>query len=216
MPRTPRFYLISDRRRMGSDPIAAVLRLAAAGLPAFQWREKDLPAQDSYRFLSKLVAELRDAGATTQVVVNDRVDIALALGIGVHLPEEGLPTRVAREVLGPDALIGRSTHSLESARRARDDGADFVTFSPVYDTASKRIYGPPQGLEMLRLVARELGSFPVLALGGVTAARTSECLDAGAAGIAGIGAVWEAGDPVEAYAEFARALPSASAHPPGR
>ena len=206
MSKAPRFYLISDRRRMGSDPIAAILRLAAAGLPAFQWREKDLPAQDSHRFLQKLIAELRDAGAPTQVIVNDRVDIALALGIGVHIPEEGLPTRVARALLGPDALIGRSTHSLEAARSARDDGADFVTFSPVYDTASKRIYGPPQGLEMLRLVARELGPFPVIALGGVTAARAQECMEAGAAGVAGIGAVWEAGDPVEVFRSFARTL----------
>lgn len=206
MSTAPRFYLISDRRRMGSDPVAAVLRLAAAGLPAFQWREKDLPARDSHRFLQKLVAELRDAGAATQVIVNDRVDIALALGIGVHLPEEGLPTRVARALLGPDALIARSTHSLEAARSAQDDGADFVTFSPVYDTASKRIYGPPQGLEMLRLVARELGAFPVVALGGITVERVRECLEAGAAGVAGIGAVWEAGDPVKAYAEFARVV----------
>lgn len=206
MSRTPRVYLISDRRRMGSDPLSAVLRLAAAGLPAFQWREKELPAQDSHRFLQRLIAELRDAGAPTQVIINDRVDIALALGIGVHLPEEGLPTRVARNLLGPDALIGRSTHSVEAARSARDDGADFVTFSPVYDTASKRVYGPPQGLAMLRLVTRELGSYPVLALGGVTAARVKECLDAGAAGVAGIGAVWEAEDPVGAYRAFAQAL----------
>ncbi len=147
MPTAPRFYLISDRRRMGPDPVASVLRLAVEGLPAFQWREKDLTPQDTYRFLQKLLAELREAGATTRILVNDRIDIALALGIGVHIPEEGLPTRVARQLLGADALIGRSTHSIETARRARDDRADFVTFSPVYDTASKRIYGPPQGLD---------------------------------------------------------------------
>jgi thiamine-phosphate pyrophosphorylase len=202
----PRFYLISDRRRMGPDPLAAALRLAAVGLPFFQWREKDRTTLDNYRFLQKLLDELRAAGARTQVIVNERVDTALALGIGVHLPEEGLPTKIARKLLGADAVIGRSAHSLDGARRARDEGADFVTYSPVYDTPSKRIHGAPQGLEMLRVVTRDLGTFPVVALGGITLDRVLPCLEAGAAGVASIGAIWEAEDPVEAYGDFARVL----------
>jgi thiamine-phosphate pyrophosphorylase len=191
---------------MGIDPIASVLRLAAAGLPAFQWREKDQAPSDNYGLLQRLILELKKSSATTQVLVNDRIDTALALGIGVHLPEEGLSPRVARRLLGSEALIGRSVHSIESARRARDDGADFVTFSPVYDTASKRIYGPPLGIESLRAITREVAPFPVLALGGITAERVPACLDAGAAGVAGIGAVWESADPVGSFRSLAGAL----------
>jgi thiamine-phosphate pyrophosphorylase len=227
--RSPRFYLISDRRRMGDDPVAAVRRLASAGLPAFQWREKDLPAGESLRIVgamgNAIASERKDARSgpmssansmasadpaarlqRTRILVNDRCDIAAALGVGVHLPESGIPTRVARRILGPDPWIGRSTHSIESATRARDEGADFVTFGPIYDTPSKRAYGPPVGLDSLRAVARELAGFPVIALGGITIARVAECLDAGASGIAVIGAVWDAPDPIGAWLGFARAL----------
>jgi len=192
---------------MGDDPIASILRLAEAGLPALQWREKDLSALENYRLLSRLTAELVGAaGGQVHILINDRIDIAAALRIGVHLPEKALPTRVARQILPPDAWIGRSTHSLEAARLARDEDADFVTFGPVFETASKRMYGPPQGLAALHAVARELQGFPVLALGGITPERVRACIDAGAAGVAAIGAVWDAPDPIRAYADFARAL----------
>ncbi len=212
--RYPRFYLISDRLRMGDDPVAAIARLARAGLPAFQWREKDLAANESRRVVSAMVESMsvvpaEDSAATLEccrILINDRADVAAALGIGVHLPESGLSTRAARAVLGQDAWIGRSTHSLDSARRARDEGADFVTFGPLYDTASKRAYGPPVGLDALRTVARELQGCPIIGIGGITLGRVTECLDAGASGIAVIGAVWDAPDPIEAWLGFARAL----------
>ncbi len=203
----PRFLLVSDRRRMGADPIASVLGLARAGVPAFQWREKDLSAASSYDFLCRLAVLLHAAGAfSTRVVVNDRIDIAASLQLGVHLPEEGLPTRVARSILGTDALIGRSTHTVDAAVRAQEDGADYITFGPVFETPSKAAYGAPQGLELLQGVANTVRGLPVLAIGGITLDRVAPCIEAGAHGVAVIGAVWDAPDPIAAWHGMERAL----------
>jgi len=202
----PRFYLISDRDRMGPNPAHVLLGLARQGLPAFQWREKDLSPLATYDHLCQLSVLLGAVGATTRILVNDRVDTAAALRIGVHLPEEGLPTRLARAQLGPGLPIGRSTHSIDAALRARDEGADFVTFGPVFETPSKLRMGLPQGVETLAAVVRACEGFPVLALGGITIERVRPCLDAGAHGVAVIGAIWGAQDPATAYREFADAL----------
>ena len=202
--RFPRFYLISDRHRMGKDPVATLQGLANHGLPAFQWREKDLPPVENHQILSKLTEGV--ASHPTRILVNDRVDLAAALRIGVQLPEDGLPTHVARRLLAPDAWIGRSTHSVASARTARDEGVDFVTLGPIYDTPSKREYGAPLGIEVLREAARDLEGFRIIAIGGITPERVAECLEAGASGVAAIRAVWDAPDPVQAWLAFARAL----------
>jgi thiamine-phosphate pyrophosphorylase len=87
---------------------------------------------------------------------------------------------------GEEFVIGVSTHSLESACAARDGGADFVVFGPVFETESKRAYGPPQGLEKLHEVATALQDFPVLAIGGVTIDNAERCFEVGASGFAGI------------------------------
>lgn len=203
----PRFLLVSDRGRMGPDPIASVLTLAREGLPAFQWREKDLPPGSSYDFLCRLAVLLHAAGAfSTQVLVNDRIDVAASLRLGVHLPEDGLPTRVARSILGPDALIGRSTHSADGAVRAQEDGADYITFGPIFETESKKAYGPPQGLELLEGIASTVRGMPVLAIGGITIERAPDCLKAGAHGIAVIGAIWNASDRIAAWRGFENLL----------
>jgi thiamine-phosphate pyrophosphorylase len=105
----------------------------------------------------------------------------------VHLTTHSLPVEVVRNIYGPEFLIGVSTHSLEEARAARAGGADFVVFGPVFETESKRAYGEPQGLSMLAEVARELGQFPVVAIGGITLDNVDACFEAGARGIAAIG-----------------------------
>ena len=121
------------------------------------------------------------------MLVNDRFDVARAAGAdGVHLTSVSLPARVVREVCGPEFLIGVSTHSLEEAREARAGGADLVVFGPVFETESKRAFGPPQGLEKLQRVTSELQGFPVLAIGGVTLDNAGSCYAAGASGFAGI------------------------------
>ncbi len=198
-----RLLLISDRNRMGDQPVALVARLVRSGLRAFQWREKDLAPAENRVFLEQLTSLVKTKRC--RVFVNDRVDLALALGLDVHLAESSIPTSEARRILPPETLIGRSTHSPDGARRAELEGADFVTFGPVYDTPSKRPFGPPQGTDRLRQACGAV-SIPVLALGGVTAANTAECLAAGAQGVALIGAVWGAPDPVRALLDLKAAV----------
>lgn len=126
-------------------------------------------------------------GSETRLLVNDRFDIARAAGAdGVQLTTQSLPASIVRQTCGEDFLIGVSTHSLEEARNASEMGADFVVFGPVFETESKRIFGPPQGLEKLREVTSALKDFPVVAIGGIDLENRSECLRAGASGIAAI------------------------------
>lgn len=126
--------------------------------------------------------------SSTKLLVNDRFDIARAAGAdGVHLTERSLPASIVRQACGEDFLIGVSTHSLETALKARAEGADLVVFGPVFETESKRGFGAPQGLDKLREVASALAGFPVLAIGGITLENASECFKAGASGVAAIG-----------------------------
>ena len=155
------------------------------GHPLFQIREKELPVRVLYELVVR-AAELT-RGTSTRLLVNDRFDVARAAGAdGVHLTETSLPPRVVRETCGAEFVIGVSTHSLESARAARDGGADFVVFGPVFETESKRAFGPPQGLKKLREVASALEVFPVLAIGGINVDNAFSCFKVGASGIAGI------------------------------
>jgi thiamine-phosphate pyrophosphorylase len=154
-------------------------------IPLFQIREKNLSTRVLYELITRAV-EIAGA-SSTRLLVNDRFDVARAAGAGgVHLTSVSLPARVVRDVCGVEFLIGVSTHSLDEARRARDGGANFAVFGPVFETESKRAYGPPQGLDKLQEVTNELADFPVLAIGGVTPDNVESCLDAGASGFAGI------------------------------
>ena len=171
------------------DDFIRVLHLAEAAVAAqislFQIREKRLSARVLYELAARATKITR--GSLTKLLVNDRLDIALAAGAdGVHLTSASLPAPVVRKICGPEFLIGASTHSLETARDARDSGADFVVFGPVFETESKRAYGPPQGLEKLQQVASELQGFPVVAIGGISLDNAESCFAAGASGIAGI------------------------------
>jgi thiamine-phosphate pyrophosphorylase len=158
----------------------------AAKIDLIQIREKHLNANFLYE-LSTSAADI-SKGSETRLLVNDRADIAAAAGAdGVHLTTQSLAPEVVRDTFGFDFLIGVSTHSLKQAVAAGRSGADFVVFGPVFDTLSKRRYGKPQGLAELRKVTSEVAPFPVLALGGVKMNNVSDCIDAGAAGIAAIG-----------------------------
>jgi thiamine-phosphate pyrophosphorylase len=123
----------------------------------------------------------------TRVLVNDRADVARAAGCdGVHLTTSSLGAVAVRRAFGEEFLIGVSTHTLQEARAARDGGADFAVFGPVFDTPSKRAYGRPVGVEALAKAALELSPFPLVALGGVGEAQVKDVCEAGAAGVAGI------------------------------
>ncbi len=150
-----------------------------------QLREKNLSARTLQELAARAAALALNTG--TRILVNDRADVAVATACdGVHLATNSLEARVVRRAFGKNLLIGVSTHSLREAREARDAGANFAVFGPVFDTPSKRAYGPPLGLEALSEAAHALAPFPVLALGGVTLENMYDVLRAGASGVAAI------------------------------
>ncbi len=166
--------------------LVALARAAAgAGVSIVQLREKRLRPRVLYELAARTAAAL--AGSATRLLVNDRADIARAAGAdGVHLAATSPEVGAVRRAFGPDFLIGVSTHTLAEARAARDGGADFAVFGPVFDTPSKRAYGPAAGLDKLRAAAHALAPFPVLAVGGVTRDNFAATLAAGARGVAAI------------------------------
>jgi thiamine-phosphate pyrophosphorylase len=193
--------LVTDRTQTrGRDLVPIVGEALAAGLPAVQLREKDLGAGD-LAFLARRLRDLaREAGA--RLVINDRVDVALAVGAeAVQRTHASLGVDDIRRVAGDRLQIGASVHSLADALDAELKGADWVTFGPVYDTPSKRAYGPAQGLERLAAVARGL-RIPVVAIGGITPARVREVRAAGARGVAVISGILAADSPADATRSY--------------
>jgi len=197
--------LVTDRTQTrGRDLVAVVGECLAAGLPAVQVREKDLGAADLAFLCRRLLAPARDVGA--MLVVNDRVDVALAVGAGaVQRTHASLPIDEIRAIAGRRLRIGASVHSLQDAVDAELEGADWVTYGPVYETPSKRPYGPPQGLERLAEVARGL-RIPVIAIGGITPERVKEVREAGARGVAAISFILAADSPADATRRFLQVL----------
>lgn len=191
---TPLLYLITSgktttRTTPASEDFSNVLQLiqtaVGARIDLVQIREKNLSGSVLYE-LSERAAGITK-GSATKLLVNDRADIAVAAGAdGVHLTTSSLPTRVVRQAFGHELIIGVSTHSQEEAELARQSEADFVVFGPVFETPEKEKYGEPQGLKQLERITAKLGPFPVLALGGITVASVSDCIQAGARGIAAI------------------------------
>jgi len=168
-----------------SNILSLVRSAVAAQIDFVQIREKKLSASVLYE-LARSAAEITRAGST-KLLINDRADIAAASGAdGVHLTASSLPAAVVRQTFGDQFLIGVSAHSLPEARLARDGGADFAVFGPVFETASKREYGEPLGLKALERVCSELAPFPILAIGGVNTINAADCLRAGARGVAAI------------------------------
>ena len=161
----------------------------AAGIDWVQIREKEMQTQPLSALVQKAVAAA--AGSQTQVLVNDRLDVALACqAAGVHLGGESLPVadvqRWCRSSHAPQGfLIGASCHSLAEARAAERGGADYLFFGPVFATPAKLEFGPPQGIGRLAEICHSV-KIPVLAIGGITAENAAECFRSGAAGIAAI------------------------------
>lgn len=174
---------ISDRASLpGRDLGPWLSSLAAAGAPAVLVREKDLADRELLRLL---LAARERLPPPTLLLVSGRPDLALAAGLdGVHLPADGLPLAALRRRWGRALIMGRSTHSLAEVEAAAREGADYVTFGPVYETPSKAAFGPPLGPAELARACQQ--GVPVLALGGITLERLPQIAGAGARGFAAI------------------------------
>jgi thiamine-phosphate pyrophosphorylase len=208
--RFPLVFYVTDRRGFGLDELQARMRLletieqaARAGVDAVQIREKDLSGRAMLELAKAAVDRVGgphvDVTCRTKILVNDRLDVALAAGAaGVHLGGESVAVadvanfRTAGRAPA-DFLIGRSCHSLEEARRVESEGADYIFFGPVFATPSKLRFGPPQGIAKLADVCRAM-RIPVVAIGGITLENAASCISAGAAGVAAIRLFQEAGD----------------------
>ena len=168
-------YYVTNRRQ--GDLIAFATRAVREGVDMIQLREKDLPAKE----LIELACKIRGlaAGTKTSVLINDRLDIALATNLdGLHLPATGLPPGRVRPFI---KLLGVSTHTIEEAITAEQAHADFIVFGPIFDTPGKNAIG----LDPLRKIVAAV-KIPVLAIGGITTSAIDQVLATGAAGIAGI------------------------------
>jgi thiamine-phosphate pyrophosphorylase len=173
-----RRYYISDRRTC-PDILGSIRRAAEAGVDFIQIREKDLNSRDLFDLTLGVLDTIK--AWPTRVLVNGRLDIALAAGAhGVHLPARSILPTEFRRITPSGFLIAVSCHS--TTELAEAEGADFAVFGPVFDTPGK---GPSLGLDSLRDAART-SPVPIYALGGVTAENAPSCLKAGAVGIAGI------------------------------
>jgi thiamine-phosphate pyrophosphorylase len=213
---SPLLCYVTDRRSLACSSgenlieplIAKIEAAAAAGINWIQIREKDLSGKEiaalARAALSVVSKHATHARPPARILVNDRIDVVLAEQLGgVHLGENSLPVAAARrfsqaspaaQTLPLDFLVGVSCHSLEAAKSAAAQGADYIFFGPVFATPSKAVYGAPQGLDRLAEVCRAL-NIPVIAIGGITPANIPNCIAAGAAGIAAISLFQDANDP---------------------
>ena len=214
MPRLPEpcLALVTDRRLCPPDHTLADAVSAACdgGVDVVQVREKDLPGGA----LLALAQELREATrGRALLTVNERVDVALACDAdGVQLGEDALPVEEARRLLGSDALIGRSVHSVAGAVEAEASGADYLIVGPIFATPSHP-ESEGAGTALLEQVRRAV-AVPFLAIGGVDASNVEEVARAGASGAAVVRAVLAAPDPAQAVADLRAAFLRGLSAPP--
>ena len=181
----PRIYPITDLQLSGLSHPEQVELLSRGGATLIQLREKHLPVREFYE-QAKIAFQ-----PGVQLIINDRVDLALAVGAhGVHLGQDDMPPCAARNLLGPDAVIGYSTHNVEQAIAAINLPIDYLAIGPIFATTTKSDTAPVLGLEGLRAVREAIGRFPLVAIGGITHANAREVIQAGADSVAVISAVW--------------------------
>jgi thiamine-phosphate pyrophosphorylase len=157
--------------------------MISGGASFIQVRDKSAPAGEFYESVAEVMSFARERSA--KIIVNDRVDIALAAGAdGVHLGQADLPASEARKILGPDAIIGVSTHSIEQFRAALDLLVDYIAIGPIFATRTKQDHDPVVGLDLLKEVGSMAGRMPVVAIGGINLSNAASVLEAGAESVA--------------------------------
>lgn len=178
--RPPILYPITDRRLAGGRPLVEIVRLLGeGGAELVQIREKALPDRE-------LVDAVRECASVpgVRILVNDRPDVALVAGAaGVHLGDRDLPAPEARDLMGPGALIGVSTHSVEEAVAACDLPVDYVALGPIFATSNAAVQREPLGPDAIGRASRRM-KLPLVAIGGITLERAPELIEAGAASLA--------------------------------
>jgi thiamine-phosphate pyrophosphorylase len=183
----PRFYPILDTGaalRHGIKPVHAAEQILEAGARILQFRHKGFLSREAFRWLERIAEITQAAGAT--LVVNDRADLAKLFGAALHLGQDDLLPAVARRVIGPDAMVGYSTHNEAQLRAAFAEPADYLAIGPIFGTVTKENPDPTVGLAELRRL-RPLCNRPLVAIGGITRANARQALEAGADSVAVIG-----------------------------
>lgn len=184
----PRVYPLTDVRLSGFSHAEQVELLSRGGASLVQLREKQMSARQFYQEAKAAVAVASRCGV--QLIINDRVDVALAAGAhGVHLGQDDMPPDAARKLLGTAAIIGFSTHNIDQAIQASNLPIDYLAIGPIFATTTKSDTSPVLGLEGLRDIRQALGDFPLVAIGGITHANAAEVIRAGADSVAVISAV---------------------------
>lgn len=187
--RLPRVYPITDTQISGLSHAEQVALFAESGATLVQLREKRAPALQFYEAAKAALAVAAERGV--QLLINDRVDIALAVGAaGVHLGQDDLAPDVARRLLGNDAFIGYSTHSVAQAIEAAILPIDYLAIGPIFGTSTKENPDPVVGLEGLRAVRSAIGNLPLVAIGGITRENIAAVVEAGADSAAMISGLW--------------------------
>jgi len=200
----PRVYAITDRRLSGLSHAEQVRRLAAGGIRLIQLREKEASPRDFYWQAREAVAVARELGVT--LIINDRADIAMAVGAdGVHLGQDDLPPEKARMLLGPDRLIGFSTHSVEQALEADGWPVDYIALGPIFPTRTKEKPDPVVGVETVRAVRARVRK-PLVAIGGITLETAPEVIATGADAVAVIADLVGAPDITARARQYVEAL----------
>ena len=184
----PKLYPITDVGLSGLSHADQVVRLCEGGATLAQLREKSLSPREFFKQAEEAMRAAREH--EVRIIINDRVDVALALKAdGVHLGQNDLPPAAARRVLGDKAVIGFSTHNVEQAIRAVKLPIDYIAIGPIFATSTKKNPDPAVGLLGLRQVRKAVGKMPLVAIGGITRENASEILAAGADAVALISAI---------------------------
>jgi len=184
-----RLYPLTDRSLSGLSHAEQVSHLSDGGATVVQLREKNLSPLQFYQEAAEALSVARERGV--KIIINDRVDIALALKAdGVHLGQDDLPPKAARELLGPEAIIGFSTHTLEQALFSTKLPIDYLAIGPIFSTSTKQSAELEVGLDGLSQIREAVGEIPLVAIGGITTQNSNAVLNAGVDAIAVISDIW--------------------------